>query len=180
MGGCIMRIECLYVMWRVMFALESNMLWCDGDDICSCGSPLPRLCDAEVFVFEAVCEKGMCDRRSRRGLGVWTWVRCLVFIWWEKLLGRRWVSWWSDECWETWDDSWRLRWIFNVETKARKWWDENVTGLRWNLKALLHFLVLVEFCEMELWQRLMRRLLSSHRYCIQQISISSTFVLLGH
>ena len=77
MGGCIMRIECLYVMWRVMFALESNMLWCDGDDICSCGSPLPRLCDAEVFVFEAVFEKGMCDRRSRRGLefglgwGVW-------------------------------------------------------------------------------------------------------------
>jgi hypothetical protein len=44
MDGCIMRIE-LFICdnMGLCLPLESNVTRCDGDDICSCGSPLPPL-----------------------------------------------------------------------------------------------------------------------------------------
>ena len=152
-----------------MFALESNMLWCDRDDICSCGSPLPRLCDAEVFVFEAVCEKGMCDRRSRRGLefglgwGVWLssdeknylggdeWADDRMSV--EKLemtagardgyLRSRWKRENGEmKMWRAWDETWKRFSISSSWLSFVRW---NCDGAWWGAALITSLLYSINF-----------------------------------
>jgi hypothetical protein len=96
-----------------------------------------RLCDAEVFVFEAFKGFWEGDISYDRQGEVWI---LEGFYAWEEM-----------EIWEWADDGMRVEklemiagawdgYSFKLEMKALELWDENVTGLRWNLESACPFL----------------------------------------